>query len=80
MPLGAWSVWWLWHGYYSWVQALSPRPASDGPLTAIHNALVWGHRLLPAAMLAALIFAAGVWVIAYRISVLRAVQNHDAQR
>ena len=65
MPLGAWSVWWLWHGYYSWVQALSPRPASDGPL---------------AAMLAALIFAAGVWVIAYRISVLRAVQNHDAQR
>lgn len=74
VPFGAWSVGFLWYGFYAWVQAVSRPPSPDGSLGMIRDALVGVIRLLPGAILAAMIAAAAASMIAYGASALHAAR------
>ena len=43
VPFGAWSVGFLWYGFYAWVQAVSRPPSPDGSLGMIRERARRGH-------------------------------------
>ena len=75
VPLSAWCLWYLWHGYYTWVSAMTLRPSGDGPTGTIRDALVSIAEPMPAAILASMALTAAAMMIAYGSNALRSARH-----